>query len=150
MWFYQNVPQVSDKLNRPDEHDACYIPRDIHVTGDIDIHEMAWEQDETTDQAEYNQLWIVSTKFSCLCTLDHKHNFIPRWRPPFVSALYLEDRCHLNGLGMRAGQPKYVTMLGETDTPVPPATAPFAPATTQAQSRHQASAARSSGVHRRG
>jgi len=117
VWYYRNVPRVSDKLDPPNKHDACYIPRDIHVTGDIDIHEMAWGQDEAAGRAEHNQLWIVNTKFSCLCTLDHEHNFIPRWRPPFVSALYLEDRCHLNGLGMRAGRPKYVTMLGETDTP---------------------------------
>ena len=41
----------------------------------------------------------------------------PRWRPPFVSALAPEDRCHLNGLGMIEGQPRYVTALGETDTP---------------------------------
>ena len=40
----------------------------------------------------------------------------PRWRPPFVSALAPEDRCHLNGLGLVDGRPKYVTALGETDT----------------------------------
>lgn len=114
VWFFRNVPEVTNKLNPPGKHDACYIPRDIHVTGDIDIHEMAWGY---ADRAEPSQLWLVNTKFSCLCTLDHEHNFIPHWRPPFISALYLEDRCHLNGLGMRDGRPKYVTMLGESDTP---------------------------------
>ena len=117
VWFYRNVPAVTGKLKPADKHDACYIPRDIHVTGDIDIHEMAWGLDESPNRSNLSQLWLVNTKFSCLCTLDHEHNFIPRWRPPFVSALYLEDRCHLNGLGMRDGQPHYVTMLGETDTP---------------------------------
>jgi uncharacterized protein (TIGR03032 family) len=39
------------------------------------------------------------------------------WRPPFVTALAPEDRCHLNGLCMVAGKPKYVTALGATDTP---------------------------------
>ena len=117
VWFFRNVPEVRNKLEPANKHDACYIPRDIHVTGDIDIHEMAWGQGSAADRQDHNQLWLVNTKFSCLCTLDHEHNFIPRWRPPFVSALYLEDRCHLNGLGMRAGRPKYVTMLGETDSP---------------------------------
>jgi uncharacterized protein (TIGR03032 family) len=28
-----------------------------------------------------------------------------------------EDRCHLNGLAVRDGQPRYVTALGTTDTP---------------------------------
>ena len=41
----------------------------------------------------------------------------PRWRPPFVSALEPTDRCHLNGLGMVDGRPRYVTALGETDEP---------------------------------
>jgi uncharacterized protein (TIGR03032 family) len=51
-----------------------------------------------------------------LCTLDRYHSFVPRWRPPFVTALAPEDRCHLNGLGVVNGQVRYVTALGETDT----------------------------------
>jgi uncharacterized protein (TIGR03032 family) len=47
---------------------------------------------------------------------------VPRWRPPFISALAPEDRCHLNGLALAAGErgrfvPRYVTALSETDTP---------------------------------
>jgi len=53
----------------------------------------------------------------CLCTFDADHSFSPRWRPPFVSGLAPEDRCHLNGIAMVDGRPKYVTALGETDTP---------------------------------
>lgn len=60
-------------------------------------------------------LWLVNTRFSCLCTIDSKHSFVPRWRPRFVSGLSPEDRCHLNGLGMRDGRPRYVTALGQTD-----------------------------------
>jgi len=41
---------------------------------------------------------------------------VPRWRPPFISALAAEDRCHLNGLALVDGQPKYVTAMAETDT----------------------------------
>jgi uncharacterized protein (TIGR03032 family) len=62
-------------------------------------------------------LWVVNTRFSCLCTLDRSASFAPRWRPPFVSALEPTDRCHLNGLGMVDGSPRYATALGETDTP---------------------------------
>ncbi|MEM7343376.1 MAG: TIGR03032 family protein [Chloroflexota bacterium] len=103
----RNVPDVGRKLDPPDKHDACYIPRGVHVTGDIDIHEMA--------RTPEGELWIVNTRFSCLCTLDSEHSFVPRWRPPFVTALTPEDRCHLNGLGLRDGKPKYVTALGKTD-----------------------------------
>ncbi len=109
VWYYRNMPAVAPKLEPAGKHDACYLPRRIHVTGDIDIHELAWDRD--------NELWLVNTRFCCLCTLDADHSFYPRWRPPFVSALAPQDRCHLNGLGMVDGRPKYVTALGETDTP---------------------------------
>src|SRR3954447_18612382 len=62
-------------------------------------------------------MWLVYTRFSCLCTLHPDYSFVPRWRPPFVTALAAEDRCHLNGLAVVGGAPKYVTALGETDTP---------------------------------
>ncbi|MEL7448427.1 MAG: TIGR03032 family protein, partial [Pseudomonadota bacterium] len=108
VWEYRNQPGVAARLQPPGKHDACYLARSIHVTGNIDIHEMAWSNDD--------ELWLVNTRFCCLCTLDVDHSFSPRWRPPFVSALAPEDRCHLNGLAMVDGQPKYVTALGETDT----------------------------------
>ncbi|MEL6216454.1 MAG: DUF4915 domain-containing protein, partial [Pseudomonadota bacterium] len=110
IWELHNIPDAARKLDPPDKHDACFIPRDIRITGDIDIHEMAWAAD--------GELWFVNTRFSCLCTLDpeRRYSFVPRWRPPFISAYDLSDRCHLNGLGLRDGQPRYVTALGETDT----------------------------------
>ena len=108
VWEYHNMPAVAKKLEPVGKHDACYLPRRIHVTGDIDIHELAWDGN--------NELWLVNTRFCCLCTLDAEHSFHPRWRPPFVSALAPEDRCHLNGLAIVDGRPKYVTALGETDT----------------------------------
>lgn len=108
VWYYRNMPAVARKLEPVGKHDAAYLPRRIHVTGDIDIHEMAWSAD--------GELWLVNTRFGCLCTLDPDHSFYPRWRPPFVSALAPEDRCHLNGLAMLNGRPQFVTALGETDT----------------------------------
>jgi uncharacterized protein (TIGR03032 family) len=108
VWEYRNMPALAEKLEPAGKHDACYLPRRIHVTGDIDIHELAWDAN--------NELWVVNTRFCCLCTLDADHSFCPRWRPLFVSALAPEDRCHLNGLAMVDGHPKYVTALGETDT----------------------------------
>ncbi len=108
VWDYRNMPAVAQKLEPVGKHDACYLPRRIHVTGDIDIHELAYDRDD--------ELWLVNTRFCCLCTLDAEHSFVPRWRPSFVSALAPEDRCHLNGLCMVDGRPKYVTALAETDT----------------------------------
>ena len=109
VWYYRNMPAVARKLEPAEKHDAAYLPRRVHVTGDIDIHEMAWAAD--------GDLWLVNTRFGCLCTLDADHSFHPRWRPPHLSALAPEDRCHLNGLAMLDGRPQFVTLLGETDTP---------------------------------
>lgn len=109
VWEYVNVPAVAARLDPPGRHDACFLPRASHVTGNIQGHEMAW--------GAGGDLWVVNTRFSCLCTLDRSASFVPRWRPPFVSALEPSDRCHLNGLGMVEGRPRYVTALGETDEP---------------------------------
>ena len=105
---FRNMPDVAQRLHNPPRHDAVYMARRAHITGHIDIHEMAWDGD--------GAIWFVNTMFSCLCTLDTKSSFVPRWRPKFVSHYSPEDRCHLNGLAMRNGIPRYVTALGETNT----------------------------------
>jgi uncharacterized protein (TIGR03032 family) len=107
IWEFCNVPAVTAKLEPPGAHDACFLPRSCHVTGNVQVHEMAWGGDE---------LWFVNTRFSCLCTLDRSSSFVPRWRPPFIKALEPSDRCHLNGLAMVDGRPRYATALGDTDT----------------------------------
>ena len=107
IWLLRNAPDIAPRIEPAGQHDACYLPRSCHVTGDIGVHEMAWAGDE---------LWVVNTRFSCLCTLDPDYSFVPRWRPPFITALAAEDRCHLNGLAIVDGRPRYVTALGETDT----------------------------------
>jgi uncharacterized protein (TIGR03032 family) len=110
VWEYRDVPDVARRLEPAGTHDACYLPRSSHVTGNVLIHEMAF--------GAANQLWFVNTRFSCLATLDSESSFVPRWRPAFVTELEPTDRCHLNGLAMVDGRPKYVTALGETNTGV--------------------------------
>ena len=107
VWQFRSVPALAPRLDPPGTFDACYLPRQAVYTGPIDAHEMAWCGGD---------LWIVNTLFSCLCTLDGVHNFVPRWKPRFVSAIAAEDRCHLNGLGLIGGRPAYLTALGETDS----------------------------------
>ena len=105
---FRNMPAVAERLVPPDRHDAVYVYRKHHVTGDISIHEMVLGAD--------NECWFVNTLFSCLCTLDADTSFRPRWRPGFISALSPDDRCHLNGLAMVNGQPRWLTALGATDS----------------------------------
>jgi uncharacterized protein (TIGR03032 family) len=106
---FRNIPAVSQRLQPPNLHDAVYVYRKHHVTGDINIHEMAIGAED--------ECWFVNTRFSCLCTLDADTSFRPRWRPNFISALAPEDRCHLNGLAMVDGKPRWLTALGDTDAP---------------------------------
>ena len=116
IWEFHNLPAVGEKLNAEMEssssvsqHDACFLPRVTHWTGDIQIHEMAW-----VGQGTEAELWFVNTRFSCLCKRSGLYNFQPVWRPSFINSFMPGDCCHLNGLGLRDGVPKYVTALGET------------------------------------
>jgi uncharacterized protein (TIGR03032 family) len=108
VWFLRSAADLAAQIEPPGRHDACFLTRSSHFTGEIQAHELAWAGEE---------LWLVNTAFSCLCTLDGRHSFVPRWRPPFITSLAAEDRCHLNGMAMADGAPKYVTALAETDTP---------------------------------
>lgn len=120
VWFLRDAPDIAPRLEPVGLHDACFLPRLCHVTGDIGVHEMAWARPIagrlSPCEREQKELWIVSTRFSCLATLDPDYSFVPRWRPPFITAIAAEDRCHLNGLAIVGGQPKFVTALGTTDT----------------------------------
>jgi uncharacterized protein (TIGR03032 family) len=108
VWFARSAPDIAAKLEPPGVYDACFLTRTSHFTDNIRAHECAWVG---------NEFWVVNTYFSCLVALHPYYSFAPRWRPPFVSALRPEDRCHLNGLAVVDGQPRYVTALAESDEP---------------------------------
>jgi uncharacterized protein (TIGR03032 family) len=107
VWDLRDMPDAAPKVEPRGTHDACYLPRNRHVTGDIAVHDLAFAQGE---------LWLVATSFSCLATLDAEHSFVPRWTPPFITELEPEDRCHLNGLAVVDDRVAYATALGTTDT----------------------------------
>lgn len=101
----------AEGIDIPNRFDAktrtAFIARQHWVTGNISVHDLGWHND---------QLWAVNTLFSCLCTFDGQHNFVPQWKPSFISELIPQDRCHLNGMAMGANGPAYVTCLGKSDT----------------------------------
>lgn len=130
VWEFHNIPAVCQKLDSPPiepggesgddtpkvqvedsptkKHDACFLPRVAHWTGDIQIHEMAWVDDEVI---------FVNTLFSCLAKRSGTYNFEPVWRPSFITNYIPGDCCHLNGMAVRDEKVRYVTALGETDEP---------------------------------
>lgn len=97
--------------NYPEEqsgrYDALYLPRTTFHTGDINAHDLEFDA--------AGELYVVNSRFCCLATLSTEYSFVPRWTPPFVSEVVPEDRCHLNGLAVVDGVPKFVTCLGETN-----------------------------------
>jgi uncharacterized protein (TIGR03032 family) len=115
---YHNIPAVGAKLPPEGKRDALFLPRCSHVTGDVHIHEMAWVSTASTalPEAPAYEVWLVNTRFSCLCSLNRSYSFIPRWRPPFITALAPDDRCHMNGVALADGRVRYVTALGETNS----------------------------------
>ena len=94
---------------KPNFYDAFFVPRASYYTGRIDIHDMDWDK--------AGRLWAVNTLFSCLVTIDDTYSFQSRWMPPFIKSL--EDSsniCHLNGMAMVDGMPRYVSLFGQTTT----------------------------------
>ncbi|HEX8199474.1 MAG TPA: TIGR03032 family protein [Isosphaeraceae bacterium] len=106
--LFADAPALAREFlqGQPGRYDALYLPRVAYLTGDLNVHEVAFGAEG---------LWLVNTRFSCLAAPSAEYCFVPRWRPPFVSAVAPEDRCHLNGLAMAEGRPRFVTALAPSD-----------------------------------
>lgn len=105
LWRLENVLAPGQRTN--EDADRHYVPRVAHTTGDLDIHDVAVMDD--------GRIVFVNTSYSCLALLSPTHSFRVFWKPPFISKLAPEDRCHLNGLAMREGEPAYVTAVCKSD-----------------------------------
>ena len=103
---FRNVLNEGEQINNV--FDACYVPRETYVTGEIDAHDVGVLTD--------GRVVFVNTLYNCLATPSPRHSFTPLWKPPFISAIVKEDRCHLNGLAMADGVPRYVTAVSRSDT----------------------------------
>lgn len=88
-------------------YDGIYIPSVRYNTGYLALHDMEFLNDK---------LVAVNTLFSCLSYIDDTFSFTPFWQPPFISELFPEDRCHLNGMATKDNEIKYVTALGNTNS----------------------------------
>jgi uncharacterized protein (TIGR03032 family) len=104
LWRFENMLAPGQEQ---DGFDRLYVPQVGFTTGDCDIHDMAVNAE--------GRLVFTNTLFSCLATTSDTHSFRSLWRPPFISRLAAEDRCHLNGLAMRDGQPAFMTAVSASD-----------------------------------
>lgn len=105
LWRFENVLRKNQVIHNV--FDKCYVPRNAQTIGDLDIHELGIRKN--------GKVVFVNTKYSCLAELDMVHSFKAIWKPKFISKLAPEDRCHLNGLAMKDGEPKYVTAVCRSD-----------------------------------
>ena len=105
LWRLENVLRPNETMHG--QFDKCYVPRNAQTIGDLDIHELGIRRN--------GKVVFVNTKYSCLSELSQTHSFKAVWKPPFISKLAPEDRCHLNGLAMVDGEPKYVTAVCRSD-----------------------------------
>jgi uncharacterized protein (TIGR03032 family) len=104
LWRFENALGPGETFNG---YDAVYTPRESHVTGELDIHDVAVDGE--------GRVVFSNTLFNCLATTDQGHSFQLVWRPPWISKLAPEDRCHLNGVAIRDGRPRYVTAVSRSD-----------------------------------
>jgi uncharacterized protein (TIGR03032 family) len=88
-------------------YDALYMPRCTYHIGQLDIHDLSWGDEG---------LYAVNTLFSCIMKIDDHYNFTPYWIPPFIKGLSSEDKCHLNGMVLVDGKPKYATSFSRGNT----------------------------------
>ena len=104
LWRFENSLAPGERYQG---YDRLYVPQVAYTTGDLDIHDIAVDTQ--------GQPVFVNTLFSCLATVSERYSFKPLWQPPFISKLAAEDRCHLNGLAVEAGEPRYVTAVSQSD-----------------------------------
>jgi uncharacterized protein (TIGR03032 family) len=105
IWRLCNVLQPGEFANNA--FDCVLVPREASTTGYLDVHELSLD-------AARRPLFI-NTRYSCLATTDSRFSFQPIWWPPFISELAPQDRCHLNGIAVQDGVPRYATAFSTTD-----------------------------------
>lgn len=86
-----------------------FEPASAHYTGMLDAHDVT-----VTGRG---QVVFANTRHSCLSRLSAGGGVEAIWAPGFISEIVDEDRCHLNGLALRDGEPAYVTCVSRSDTP---------------------------------
>jgi uncharacterized protein (TIGR03032 family) len=104
LWRFENLLRPGEAYQA---HDRLYVPKVAYTTGDLDIHDVAVD---ATGRPVF-----VATSFGCIATVSERFSFTPLWRPPFLSKLAAEDRCHLNGLALEEGRPRFATAVSTSD-----------------------------------
>ena len=109
LWRFRNTvpPGQADERGV----DRVFAPREGRVTGAIDVHDIGIGD---VGGGRLGPIF-VNTAFNCLATISREASFRVLWKPPFISELAREDRCHLNGLAMDGTRVAYVSAVSRSD-----------------------------------
>ncbi len=88
------------------KYDTFFVPTMKYQTGELFLHDISMTK---------GGVYAINTLFSTISFIDGEEGFKNIWKPNFITQLAPEDRCHLNGMAIKDGKPKYVTALSQTD-----------------------------------
>lgn len=100
---FRNYPQLNPAFeSKTVKYDAVYLEMSRYFLGNIDAHDVSIGNDG---------IYIVYTHNNSIYRLQDG-KLSEYWTPEFIENNGLEDRCHLNGLAIVDGKPKYASMMG--------------------------------------
>lgn len=103
---FKNHPALAASFPKSSgRYDAMWMPKLSYHTGVLDLHDLSW--------GEKDQLFAVNTLFSSIVKLSSESSFEVFWTPPFIDQVVPEDRCHLNGMVLHNGTPRYATAFNQ-------------------------------------
>ena len=106
---FDKDPETSCSLSPDSYRNTVYRPVKVWEVGDIDVHEM--------DIDKAGDLLFVNTCYSSVSKISDQHLFETVWKPPFISELKPEHRCHLNGMCLINGELSYTSAISTADEP---------------------------------
>ncbi|MCA9234734.1 MAG: TIGR03032 family protein [Planctomycetales bacterium] len=87
-------------------NETIYRQVETYDTGKLNVHDVAFGR---------RGVHFANTRYNCIARPSDRVNFLRVWQPPFIAEMIAQDRCHLNGLGMRDGRPAMTTAFCECD-----------------------------------
>lgn len=97
--------EVLRSIGDGERGEASFLPVTTHRTGPVSVHDVAWTG---------GGIAFVNTLFSAICVTSDDSNFEVLWTPDFITEPGPFDCCHLNGMAMQRGLPRYATALAES------------------------------------
>lgn len=106
IWRFENTVAPGRSASG---YDKLFVPRLAHTTGEVRAGDVAFAADGT--------ILFANTLFSCVAAASGEFSFAPVWRPPFVTRLVPEDRCHLTGFALEDGLLRFASAAAASDEP---------------------------------